>query len=362
MNSISAISVSVIIPVYNAEKYISACLDSILVQSFCDFEVWLIDDGSTDSSAKICDDFCKNDPRIHVIHKKNGGVSSARNIGLECAMGEWITFVDSDDRVDQDYLLKLYQATIGKRNEILVVQGLKILDSGSAVELRLFENQHYDAEDMYLAFQKLHIHKFGYVAGKLYKNSIIRREHIRFEENIHFAEDALFMLSYMRYITGIQTIDGAGYDYCVYNNQDSLSNPQRFFPFESEYACCLLYLSNIEVLRNKFHIPQEALVDVYNTISSYLMIRAIRSLYQKDFRKSKAERISILKKLVNEQIVLLNTYYKNCSWFHKITIFFLTKHFYSICDCFNRMLAMGRIVRTRIRVISICKYYLCMVW
>ncbi|WP_368348857.1 glycosyltransferase family 2 protein [Parabacteroides merdae] len=337
--------ISVIVPVYQVERFIRKCLDSLLSQTFKDFEVILVDDGSTDESAKICDDFCLNDSRFHVIHKKNGGVSSARNIGLKYAIGEWITFVDSDDTVDQDYLLKLHQATVGNGNEILVVQGLKIINSNSSIELRVFENQRYETENMYLVFQELHINKFGYIAGKLYRNQIIQQEHIQFDENIYFAEDLLFMLSYMHYITVLQTIDGSGYNYYMYSNQDSLSNPQRFFSFESEYACCLLYLSKIETLKNKFHIQQEALLDVYNTISGYLMIRAVKSLYLKDFRKSKTERISILKKMANEQIDFLGNYNEYCSWYHRVIIFFLSKRLYSCSDCFNCFLSMGRVLK-----------------
>ena len=82
-------TLSIIIPVYNTEKYLSACLDSILPQSFADFEVLLVDDGSTDGSGAICDRYAERDPRVRVFHKENGGVSSARNMGLENAVGEW---------------------------------------------------------------------------------------------------------------------------------------------------------------------------------------------------------------------------------------------------------------------------------
>src|SRR5690606_22590995 len=96
--------VSVIIPVYNTENYLRECLDSILAQTFTDFEVLLINDGSTDSSGKICDEYAEKDSRIKVFHKENGGVSSARNLGLDNAKGEWICFVDSDDEILQDAL------------------------------------------------------------------------------------------------------------------------------------------------------------------------------------------------------------------------------------------------------------------
>ena len=89
--------ISIIIPVYKAEKYINRCVDSILAQTFTDWELLLINDGSPDNSSSICDLYAARDSRIKVFHKENGGVSSARNLGLEKATGEWITFVDSDD-------------------------------------------------------------------------------------------------------------------------------------------------------------------------------------------------------------------------------------------------------------------------
>lgn len=92
--------ISVIVPVYNVEKYLRRCIDSILAQTFTDFELLLIDDGSTDKSGEICDEYAKKDSRVRVFHKENGGVSSARNLGLDNAQGEWITFVDSDDKLD----------------------------------------------------------------------------------------------------------------------------------------------------------------------------------------------------------------------------------------------------------------------
>ena len=91
--------VSVIVPVYNVEKLLQRCIDSILAQTFTDFELLLIDDGSKDKSGEICDEYAAKDSRIRVFHKQNGGVSTARNIGIDKAQGEWIYFVDSDDIV-----------------------------------------------------------------------------------------------------------------------------------------------------------------------------------------------------------------------------------------------------------------------
>ena len=95
--------ISVIVPVYNVERYLRRCIDSILAQTFTDFELLLIDDGSKDSSGEICDEYAAKDSRIIVFHKENGGVSSARNVGLDNVRGEWVAFVDADDKISDGY-------------------------------------------------------------------------------------------------------------------------------------------------------------------------------------------------------------------------------------------------------------------
>ena len=100
--------VSIIVPVYKAEQYLHRCVDSILSQSFTDCELILVDDGSPDKSGEICDEYASRDSRIQVIHKQNGGVSSARNAGLDVAHGEYVWFVDSDDWIENDSLKEIY--------------------------------------------------------------------------------------------------------------------------------------------------------------------------------------------------------------------------------------------------------------
>ena len=100
--------ISVIVPIYKAEKYLHRCVDSLLAQTFQDFEVLLVDDGSPDRSGEICDEYAKKDSRVRVFHKENGGVGSARNLGLKASKGEWIAFLDSDDTFKKDYLYRMY--------------------------------------------------------------------------------------------------------------------------------------------------------------------------------------------------------------------------------------------------------------
>lgn len=110
--------ISVIIPVYNVEKFLRRCLDSIINQTMNDIEIILIDDGSTDNSGNICDEYAEKDDRIIVIHKENGGVSSARNKGLDIASGEYVTFVDSDDYIDNNMYEVLYRNAVEKKVDI----------------------------------------------------------------------------------------------------------------------------------------------------------------------------------------------------------------------------------------------------
>ncbi len=115
-------AISVIVPVYNVQEYLPACVDSILSQTFNDYELILVDDGSPDACGDICDEYAKKDERVHVIHKKNGGLADARNSGIDSAKGAYLTFIDSDDIIYKDYLKYLYDAALAYGAEI--VQGM----------------------------------------------------------------------------------------------------------------------------------------------------------------------------------------------------------------------------------------------
>ena len=331
--------ISVIIPIYNAESFLNECLVSIQEQTFSDYEAWLIDDGSTDNSGTICDNFAANNKLFHVIHKKNGGVSSARNAGLEKANGEWICFIDADDTVEKEYLSTLYQFA-NMQKDILIIQGFKtFLPDNTYIDKR-FTNQLYNSSEVYKTFQDLNINRCGYPFGKLYNAEIIRHHHLRFVESIHYAEDVMFMLTYLTHCSAIQTVEGMNYNYYIRKNIQSLS--KRIFVFESEYACYQLYLKRIGELKQRFNLTETSLRKVYNVISEYLIRRSIGALYQKQTRKPRQERLIILKRLTPTQLDFLHTYYKECSWFHKLTVWLLRKHYYYLCDVFFFFFAQGR--------------------
>ncbi len=339
----NAIIISVIVPVYNSELYLEVCLESLRKQTFRHYEVWMIDDGSTDGSARICDEFARKNTCFHVVHTHNQGVSAARNIGLDHSRGEWICFVDSDDVVNENYLLDLCKAISDEsREDMLVVQGFNIVVGNEEPIVRVFEDRIYEEEDLCLVFRDLNLNRSGYPFAKLYNKKILREKQIRFIEQIHYAEDVIFMLSYICHVSAICTIGKANYYYYM-RNGNSLSS--RIFSFDSEYFCYEIYLELIRQIKEKFAIQEEDLKGVYSVISEYLIRRALAGLYQPSTRKPFGERITILKRMTEEQVSWASKYYTNCAWFHKVNLFLLAHRFYYFCDWFNCLIALGRAMK-----------------
>lgn len=133
------LAISIIVPVYNVEKYLNRCLDSILNQTFTDFELILVDDGSTDNSGIICDEYKTKDNRIKVIHKENGGLSSARNAGLDIARGRYIGFVDSDDFISKDMYQILYNEAEKNKADMIMCEFKKVDKNYEAINNNLYK-------------------------------------------------------------------------------------------------------------------------------------------------------------------------------------------------------------------------------
>lgn len=213
-------TISIIIPVYNAERYLQECLESIRVQSYKDFEVILIDDGSTDNSASICKSFVKIDSRFQFYHKTNGGVSSARNAGLEKASGDWIAFIDADDWVSPHYLQTTLQYS--PMADITFFGETTMSDNEETGKTILSDRYCADRESIEDTIYGLKCGKHGDVFGwtwdKVFNADIIRKNNIRFSEKISFREDEIFTLEYCRYIKSIRTISDVLYFYRMTSN------------------------------------------------------------------------------------------------------------------------------------------------
>jgi len=234
--------VSIIVPVYNVEKYLKRCINSLRNQSLEDIEIILVDDSSTDSSLEICNKASKEDSRIKVIHKVNEGAGKARNAALEIATGEYIGFADSDDFVEADMFKTLYEKA-KKYNSDLVMSGVLFVDGnmfskdGECIRKTYFDKDtHFDTKESLNELrmgiigatpEDIDDSKYGMSIWKnLFRHEIIKKNNIIFEsEREMLSEDALFMIDYISCIKKATGINEAFYNYC--RNEDSISKSYK---------------------------------------------------------------------------------------------------------------------------------------
>lgn len=191
--------VSIIVPVYNVENYLRKCLDSIINQTYQNIEIILVDDGSKDSSGKICDKYAKKDSRIKVIHKGNGGVSSARNNGLSIAKGEWLLFVDADDFLPEDAIGFYVKVVETEDVDMVLGSYVECDEEGSIIKFdqKQFEQQMSILECLRLFYKSDTTLFQGYIWNRLMRRSIILANNLKFNESVYFKEDGLFAVQYM---------------------------------------------------------------------------------------------------------------------------------------------------------------------
>ncbi len=193
-------TVSIIVPVYNAQSTLHRCVDSILKQTYRDFELLLVDDGSKDGSGAICDAYAAKDPRITVFHKENGGVSAARNTALDHARGEYLQFLDSDDWITPDATQRLVQAAQEHGTDMVISDFYRVVDDRVSIKGDI-------DDDIVLSREEFAAHMmenpadfyYGVLWNKLYRRAIIEEHHLRMNPSISWCEDFMFNLEYIRY-------------------------------------------------------------------------------------------------------------------------------------------------------------------
>lgn len=201
--------VSIIVPIYNVEKYLSKCIESILHQTMTSFELILVDDGSPDKCGEICDAYAEKDSKIVVVHKMNGGLSSARNAGIKVAKGRYILFCDSDDFVSPYWIEKMFTSA-EKHPEACVVCDIKKVSEACNVESEDIPRKSGRAVS-YFELYKMGLS--GYSVNKIYNADVIRKNQIFFDEQCHFAEDVEFCVKYIQCCNSIILIDEKLYYY-----------------------------------------------------------------------------------------------------------------------------------------------------
>ena len=243
--------ISIIVPVYNVERYLPRCIESILKQTYTNFELILVDDGTPDRSGIICDRYAEKDSRIKVIHKSNGGVSTARNAGIDAANGEWITFVDSDDWVSANYLMMLLKSAESEGSDLSVgVLERRHFNITARSHKRVIDTQVLNDINILLLFDDL-IFLGPWV--KLFSREIINRQNIRFRSGIAIGEDAIFVVEYMTHCKRISMSDQPIYHYNDLN-ATSVTHTPKYYPNRKEWD--ILYLSNYAKMLETFDVSK----------------------------------------------------------------------------------------------------------
>lgn len=282
---------NIIIPVYNAELHLKKCIESLIHQNYTNWNAILIDDGSTDRSGEICDEYALKDYRIIVIHKENGGVSSARNAGLDVANGDWIVFVDSDDWCEPDYLAAFFDIDSTPTVEDIVLQGRKNEINGNITSTKILKNAIYEniAEGV-LANNLL---TFGAPYCKLYSNRLIRKYNIRFPENYSYGEDTTFFFKILSHVERMITTDTSCYHY-VDSEDNSLSKKDHDFEPLKDFLLDSMTL--VKAIDSKFNMDG-ALINAYIPNFKNLLLRSIANMYRLRYPADKIVAcLSVIKK------------------------------------------------------------------
>lgn len=210
---------SIIIPVYNVERFLKKCLDSVLKQTYQNYEILLIDDGSTDSSSMICDEYAAKYECCRVFHRKNAGVTASRNVGLSEAKGKYIVFLDSDDYIEKELLAKVYMQMEIQQYDICSFAARRIDEDGAILyELRyvdMITQLFFDDDSRDLFFWKNFLqYQTGWeCCFHAFRKDIIEQNKIRFNENLRYAEDLLFTFEYLLYVKNWVKIPDVLYNY-----------------------------------------------------------------------------------------------------------------------------------------------------
>ena len=212
-------AISIIIPMYNAAKYLRRCLDSVKNQTFTDFQVICVDDGSPDNSGTIAEEYAATDKRFVVVHKKNAGVSAARNDGIKLAKGKYIHFMDADDFIDQDYYEKMFGVAMDTIADMVCSGFITNTKYSRGIKYRVQSV----AKSLYKKLRKTYALTDGYVWRYLFKKDFIVKNKILFDTNMISQEDAIFVLNAIAAANSVAFVPGTFYHY-MFNDMSALNN------------------------------------------------------------------------------------------------------------------------------------------
>ena len=306
--------VSIIIPIYNGEKYINECLQSVCNQNYKNIEIIIVNDGSIDSSLTICRDWQKKDSRIIIFNNENHGVSYSRNFGIEKSTGEYLAFIDADDIISFDYILTLVEMI--EKNPLY---DCSIVSVGAfSKRLKPFSNGRMNRLSTYETHSALYSYLGGFIAGKLYKSGILKTNKLKLDENIAVCEDLLFNVQYLRHCREIVYNTGVKYLYRQHESS-AIHNIYNLKWFD----CLKAY----ELIIQEYEEKKELLlIVVYN----YLKMLC-EAKYRAKFLKEK-----VLVKNAKNEIKCYQKYRKEFSIKQNIKLIIL-KYFYPIVVFYRKI-------------------------
>lgn len=269
--------ISIIVPVYNAEKQISKCIESIISQTYSNWELILVNDGSQDNSRSVCNFFAQKDNRIKVINKINGGASSARNAGIKISQGKYICFIDSDDYVGNKYIEDLITPYIQGSNTIIIC-GMTILVKNTKSYFTYNDCEIRD--NLFESLSKTSFFQHGGPTSKLYLRSIIETNNIYFDEKLCNYEDLIFNLSYIEHIDRIIYSSSTQYVYVTDNSNQS----HKLNGIDNE----IYLLNSYKTLINRY--KNQDITAMKDYINHYIF-RIIKSIHLANTPFSKAKEI-----------------------------------------------------------------------
>ncbi len=312
---------SVIVPVYNVKQYLKGCLDSLVNQTCSDKEIILIDDGSTDSSGKICEEYAKKYDFIKVIHQKNQGLSGARNTGLKIAKGKWICFVDSDDWVDTDMLEKLQGYILAKNADMYRFGFIRSYASTKKKDLirpKRHTITYFKSEEELFQFYSNNYYLLLMAWRGVYRRKIILEHHLQFVDTKEiFAEDTLFNYHYFLHIKSLVTLPYAPYHYLKHANSlcTATSAEQRLLRCITlgEYAFRAIVEQKLTYFEENFYKHYSMIIDmrVWNSIfikkiPKERIKKVLDEMLKNDFH------LSCVKKLIQEGTPHVFLSYSSC--------------------------------------------------
>jgi glycosyltransferase involved in cell wall biosynthesis len=263
--------ISVIVPVYNVEKYIQKCVGSIIGQAYSNLEIILVDDGSPDNSGQMCDEYAATDSRITVIHKQNGGVSSARNAGLDVATGEYVVFVDADDYLAEDYMQYMLSLVANTRAEFCLSKHCFMIVGEEQIAEDIVKIYNPDEATALLLSPDVMVGCWN----KIYKRSLIGD--LRFSEKLFFGEGLNFITSISQLANSIG-VGGRKVYYYRRNNEDSATtkfNIEKFYNGEKA----------IENIKNNLRLYSPKVVTMLTLHSCLFSVQALNTLIARCLKK-----------------------------------------------------------------------------